>query len=990
MKFEYPINTNNAVTALGHNNTVGCYPVGRLFNWHGGLHVGERGYTPVKAIADGVVVAYRMAKESIDINGIKISNGFVLILHTYTSPQGRILKFYSLYNHLMDYTELQENKKLPDFLKEDGFKVKQDNKDQGKDVKGLNLRTSGTSKASRKMVAVVPQGTVCQLVSTEKISQGFVMVNYTSPNKTQYKNHLLWCSKLQTATEANRFVKIDEQAGTVIVLCDDDSGKSGDKGLHLRSTPKGDNNANIIKVLPRGTQLKIDSADIGRKAYQKVTEINGEEQTQTAYVWHKCIEPTKQDNFKEDKLDKITTGANCNISIKAGETIGYTGLCGFKRQENYRACHVEVFTDIDPAEFLKGKTGDKDDVANNKKYLKIAQGATLSLKHPGSLKKGDEVKVLTFSQKPEDEYCKVSLHRQVRTVSHSDLDYINDTAKKDKDSKTIAAQYNPKKDKLEGLNISFNHTLSKDSVLNLAATINDEKNKPKKRKVAYTPTKEYTYWVKKADLNLSSKPAEPYALTSDITTLYHKQPLNNKTEFTLNHNYIESKAELKKDAIKLGEQTWCYISTKTPEEKEYGFKQVEGFIKSDDSNISEISAFDWEAFGFKTYNDQPDTFVYNNTVKPLEKISTPAFLQTIWQLIDEDDNKQLSSPELDRALNSQHVQQKLSKMVCYHQSEWGVDFGSLKKEIEVLLDEGIELEKDQERKQKLETEKEITLNTIEQKIKVFNFWSEVKTPACEVPDDMTYDPWGDRYRKRHYNEKQILHPDDEAKSKLPPFPVDTKVWHFHPIAFVEQMRRMGGINYSYDRKYIAKPNEVYINVIAPKNRHLQGPLIVFDDSGILLKTHSLCRGSNSDRLKGGGNGDTPTGRATTFYNSKAHKGSFSYGNYGLIYLTGESGEFKDATQKGRAGIAIHGGHTVGYYKKSLKDEGQLMSTFGCIRVYNGEMEKLGKLYAELKNKGKTIYCYIEDYEGDIRDVYSYYDMQADSKDTAQTERSTKQ
>lgn len=198
-------------------------------------------------------------------------------------------------------------------------------------------------------------------------------------------------------------------------------------------------------------------------------------------------------------------------------------------------------------------------------------------------------------------------------------------------------------------------------------------------------------------------------------------------------------------------------------------------------------------------------------------------------------------------------------------------------------------------------------------------------------------------------------------------------------------------NSTYDGKYTAKEDEIYINIIAPKKRHLQGPLIVFNDLGeILFKTHSLCRGSNANRLKGGGNGDTPTGRTTTSYSPKRHKGKYSYGNYGLIYLTGDSGEFKKATAKGRAGIAIHCGHTVGYYKKSLEDKGQLMSTYGCVRVYNDEMKKLGELYTKLKNKGKTIYCYIEDYDGDINDVYTHYGMAKDSKDTPQTERSTKQ
>ncbi|OXA87627.1 glycoside hydrolase family 19 protein [Flavobacterium hercynium] len=194
---------------------------------------------------------------------------------------------------------------------------------------------------------------------------------------------------------------------------------------------------------------------------------------------------------------------------------------------------------------------------------------------------------------------------------------------------------------------------------------------------------------------------------------------------------------------------------------------------------------------------------------------------------------------------------------------------------------------------------------------------------------------------------------------------------------------------SYDEKFSANANEVYINIITTKDRNLQGPLIVFNESNILFKTHSLCRGSNKNKTKANGNGDTPVGRATTSYNSEKHKGELSYGNNGLIYLTGENGEFLTATRNGRNGIAIHSGHTV-VYKDYIDDRGQLMSTYGCVRVYNNEMEKLGNLYTDLSNQGKKIYCYIEEYDGDIEDVYAFYDLPIDTKDSKRRNRANAQ
>lgn len=143
------------------------------------------------------------------------------------------------------------------------------------------------------------------------------------------------------------------------------------------------------------------------------------------------------------------------------------------------------------------------------------------------------------------------------------------------------------------------------------------------------------------------------------------------------------------------------------------------------------------------------------------------------------------------------------------------------------------------------------------------------------------------------------------------------------VLSVDECVRSGVFKTStFDGKYSAEKDEVYINVITPKTRDKEGPLIVFDNTGILFKTHSLCRGSNSDRLKAGGNGDTPTGRASTSYDATAHKNDKRYGNYGLIRLIGESGEFLTATNNGRAGIAIHSGHTMG--DDSLDDKGKLM------------------------------------------------------------------
>ncbi|OCG54206.1 hypothetical protein A9G36_08790 [Gilliamella sp. Choc6-1] len=221
--------------------------------------------------------------------------------------------------------------------------------------------------------------------------------------------------------------------------------------------------------------------------------------------------------------------------------------------------------------------------------------------------------------------------------------------------------------------------------------------------------------------------------------------------------------------------------------------------------------------------------------------------------------------------------------------------------------------------------------------------------------------------------------------KLSNLSADGKAWFIHPVAMMDYFNVIK-TRTTFDEKYIPEDNEVYINVIVPSHRGLEGPLIVFDRSEIYFKTHALCLGTNTNRTKASGDGDTPTGRTKTTYYPNRHKGEWSFGNYGFIELIGDSGEFLTATKNGRDGIGIHSGHTSGYYRKSLEDLGNLMNTHGCIRVYNEAMKELGALYTRLKSEGKTIYCYIEDYVGDIKDVYEYYGLAPDPKDTVRKGR----
>ncbi|WP_325101030.1 hypothetical protein [Paraburkholderia kururiensis] len=100
---------------IGHH---GVWPVTFDRRFHCGIHLdpGEQA-EPVRAIADGAVVAYRVCRNAISdgrtdpATGHAVLNsnaGFVLLQHKTDTGDGRAITYYSLYMHLLDMTGLEQ------------------------------------------------------------------------------------------------------------------------------------------------------------------------------------------------------------------------------------------------------------------------------------------------------------------------------------------------------------------------------------------------------------------------------------------------------------------------------------------------------------------------------------------------------------------------------------------------------------------------------------------------------------------------------------------------------------------------------------------------------------------------------------------------------------------------------------------------------------------------------------------------------------------
>ncbi|WP_233869610.1 M23 family metallopeptidase [Paraburkholderia adhaesiva] len=94
----------------------GVFPVTFDRRWHGGIHlVPATDNEPVRAIADGEVVAYRISRNPISDGHISndghpvlnTNTGFVLLRHQTDTGDGRSLTYYSLYMHLLDLSAQQ-------------------------------------------------------------------------------------------------------------------------------------------------------------------------------------------------------------------------------------------------------------------------------------------------------------------------------------------------------------------------------------------------------------------------------------------------------------------------------------------------------------------------------------------------------------------------------------------------------------------------------------------------------------------------------------------------------------------------------------------------------------------------------------------------------------------------------------------------------------------------------------------------------------------
>lgn len=335
MKTAFPIcqvdgsqfNDVSALKVLLNGQTSGRYIISKGRGWHGGIHFNNRiafwaqHFQPVQAMADGELVAYRMAEEYPTTQYLETtssySNNFCLLRHTFQNPdqEDESYTFYSLYMHLQSQKEIQDSITAAESVSE----IHYIRLTQTWYVRGDVTTTDFETKT------LMPVGTVIQL---------------TDPSRASV-------TKKKAGTNFWDFLKCK-----VVQV-----GKFADN--------------------ERDRVSKQSAADqkLDQEIWLSVSKYNGETAEYClpalADVLTKQMPPWHTKNGPENNLPIVADGTvqvpELPINIKAGEHLGYLGKYEYLKNaqgnidQEYRV-HLEVFSNDRPPEyFLKALSGGQEE-----------------------------------------------------------------------------------------------------------------------------------------------------------------------------------------------------------------------------------------------------------------------------------------------------------------------------------------------------------------------------------------------------------------------------------------------------------------------------------------------------------------------------------------------------------------------------------------------------------------------------------------------------
>ena len=374
--------------------------------------------------------------------------------------------------------------------------------------------------------------------------------------------------------------------------------------------------------------------------------------------------------------------------------------------------------------------------------------------------------------KIEGDYAQIKTKALTQTLVN-DVDITYHT-KPTKHYTIIASQF-------EKVNEKFNCTLDLDTIFEYENVKPETtwKDKTNLNRIITHKTQDTgkKYWIEKKDLAKTvinqgcddmytqiAKAGDTTKTNKAVTKAYIEPPTKATKDEIVNKEHITNISKFKK-VTENDDKIWYKAElTYTIDKKE---ETKKGWLLEKDIKDGLFSAYEWEKFGFEHLNAGSE-FIYS--LEDIEKQDITATVpkgeiapfinkvwEVIWKTIENTENKKISTLNFKLSYDEPEQVAILSKLVCTHKNEWSYDIPTIKSEAQEIYDTGM----GKNPSEKLKKQVESRILVLETKMKELMFWNDAKNLAYT----------------------------GEVDTKLPRvFPSTDNVHHFHPIAWVRQMK----------------------------------------------------------------------------------------------------------------------------------------------------------------------------------------------------------
>ncbi|WP_289045323.1 CHAP domain-containing protein [uncultured Olleya sp.] len=195
-----------------------------------------------------------------------------------------------------------------------------------------------------------------------------------------------------------------------------------------------------------------------------------------------------------------------------------------------------------------------------------------------------------------------------------------------------------------------------------------------------------------------------------------------------------------------------------------------GWIKSKDFTKKFFSPYHWKNFGFEVL-DAGSEYIYKVKNAQNDEDKKSEFLKKIWEKFNIDQNNVIEATEVNAALNTNETRYEMSRIVAKHKSEWALTEAEIKPEVEKFYKDQINYIKNKNKNTNVDdllSQKQKYLENLKTQITDLKFWNEAKNAPVSINDNS----------------------ESENNKPLRVFPDANEILHFHPLAFINQMKLM--------------------------------------------------------------------------------------------------------------------------------------------------------------------------------------------------------